>query len=236
MSAEYKSYSRDMDMILYSPYFAALYGRNHGRNYSALRYLDGKDSLTRRLAEKYDANKKLIKALLYARELGRPPLNDAGERFMKEELGATPLQASVIIAKQIGLSSKLVSELSQLDAPLTMEGKIVNYVNSNFDRMSDMDLDRIELLLDEATNFKDNNFEINEDCDWIEEENIPIQTDSPEQEQQMSAIRNEIALLGTGKDAILGLQMLSDGDFYISELPKAFASFLKEKIGTQTQF
>jgi len=36
-----------------------------GKSYNALSYLDGKDALTNRLAEKYGADEKFTKALLY---------------------------------------------------------------------------------------------------------------------------------------------------------------------------
>jgi hypothetical protein len=227
---EYKSYSSDMDKILYSPYFAALSARKHGKS-DADTYLDGKDSLTRRLAEKYGAERELTKALLYARELGNPPLGDVGEKFMRDELGTTPLQASVAIANDLGLSPELVGELQNLDSPSTKEGIIVNFVNTTCDRLPILCPSIVDKLYE---NIRAENGKLQLAPEYAEymaklNNESGSKLAALHDQKEMSAIRDKLAPLGGGVEAVLGLQMLADGDFKISTLPKNFAGFVKDR-------
>lgn len=220
-----------MDAILYSPYYAALNAKMHGKLYDATCYLDAKDSLTRRLSEKYGANPELTKALLYARELGRPPLEDAGEKFMQDELGVTPLQASVLIAKDIELSDTLVGELERLDAPVTREGSIVNFVNTNLDKLPILDLDLVRDIFKDITAV-DNKLQLGTETSTLIEECAAKNASTGallQDQKEMSAIREKLAPLGGGADAVLGLAMLGDGDFKASILPKSFAGEVQNK-------
>lgn len=231
---EYKSYSSDMDAIFYSPYYAALSAKMHGKLYDATSYLDAKDILTRRLAEKYGADPDLAKALLYARELGRPPLEDVGEKFMKDELGVSPLQASVLVAKDLELSDELVGELSRLDAPTSKEGLIVGFVNDKLDKLLFLNLDLVNDIFNDIT-AADGKLQLGEETLTFVEEcaNKNASTGALLHDQkEMSAIRDKLAPLGGGADAVLGLAMLGDGDFKTSILPKSF-EWLKDR-GTPT--
>ncbi|GHT40835.1 hypothetical protein FACS189437_06990 [Bacteroidia bacterium] len=231
---EYKSYSSDMDKILYSPYYAALGDRNHLKDYyvySAMSYLDGKDSLTRQLAEKYGADPELTKALLYARELGRPPLDEVGERFLQDEVGITSGQASVLVAKEIRLSDELVGELARLETPSTDEGLIVKFVNANFDKLPSLVPSTVTYLLG-AIYAENGQLQSTPEVQaWIGKYNIFNDTSSLlQQQEEFNAIKKEkLAILGKKADEVLWLHILPDWIFKISELAKSFSSFVQDR-------